>query len=539
MKHACRSCITCEDLSVSIQDNKKEGFKMRLFLANLAKRSLSRKKSFYTDKKYDRSAQKVAQRTQYVMKPLPFQEDDKYAVDCNEGNNLNFGQLRSLPVDEPRVREKEPIPYDITPENRFEIINRVMCPLNIVSYDNQLKLKYSAMKSLLQKFGRTAKKGGQTPIITDKQLLPCPLEFTRKSPRTLEYRNKDEFSIWPGIDGNRKTVGFFVGEPSAHTNVVCVEPDSLIITKKSHKKIASLFQEYLRAVSPLDVCTNFSEGGNWRRFVVRSNENGEHLIVGQLHPQDLTEEALEEEKARFKEYFIKFSGEMNIQSAYFQSLKTSRSSHEKDPFHHLFGATHLEETLLEKKFMISPESFFQVNTLAAEVLYDTVLGELLPTKDITVIDLGSGTGTLSILTAPHVRRVIGIEQSKQAVDDARKNASLNGVRNITFLNGTAEDVLPTLTDQFFGQRLMVIANPGRGGLRGSAIAALREMDQVEKLVYVSCKPKGEALKNFFHLSMNRGKNCQGSPFIPTNAIPVDMFPQTEHVELVVTFDRMQ
>lgn len=512
---------------------------MRIYFSLLANRGFARRTSFFSDQKFDKSAARVAQRTQYVLKPLPFQEDQDNNIRPNEPDNIDFEQLRSSHGEEPtRVKEKELIPYDITAENRFDIISRVMCPLNIVSYDNQLKIKYSAMKNLLQKFGRTVKKNGQTPIITDSQLLPCPLEFTRKSPRTTEYRNKDEFSIWPGIDGNRKTVGFFVGEPSAHSNVVCVEPDNLIISKKSHRKIASLFQTYLRTVSPLDVCTNFSEGGNWRRFVVRSNENGEHMIVAQLHPQDLSEAALEEEKNRFKEYFLKLSGEMNIRSAYLQALKTSRSSHDKDPFQHVFGDTHLEESLLGKRFLISPESFFQVNTLAAEVLYESVINELLPSKDMTVIDLCSGTGTLSILAAPHVRRVIGIEQSKQAVEDSRKNASANGVRNITFVNGTAEDVLPSLTDQFFGQRLLVIANPGRGGLRASAIAALREMDQIERLVYVSCKPKGEALKNFFHLSMNRARNCSGNPFIPINAVPVDMFPQTEHLELIVTFDRM-
>jgi tRNA/tmRNA/rRNA uracil-C5-methylase (TrmA/RlmC/RlmD family) len=503
----------------------------------MSKGNYARMRPFYTDRMHDKASSKVAKRMEYVLKPLPFQ-DDGGRRGRDDGSQLDFTQSidgREVPE---IVREKESIPYDVTPENRFEIINRVMCPLNIVSYENQMKIKYSAMKTLLKKFGTTVKKNNSTPIILDGQMLPCPIEYTKKSPKVVEYRNKDEFSIWPGIDGNRKTVGFFVGEPSAHKNVVCVEPDNLIISKKSHRKLASLFQDYLRNVSPLDVCTNFSEGGNWRRFVVRSNEKGEHMIIGQLHPQDLHEDSLEEEKGRLKEYFSKVAEEMNIKSAYFQSLKTSRSSHDKDPFQLLFGETHLEESLLEKRFLISPESFFQVNTLAAEVLYESVLNELLLTKDMTVIDLGSGTGTMSVLTAPHVRRVIGIEQSQQSVNDAKKNASLNGIRNITFLNGTVEDVLPSLADQFFGQRVVVIANPGRGGLRSSAISSLREMSQIEKLVYVACKPRGEALKNFFHLSMNRGRSCEGNPFMPVNAVPVDMFPQTDHVELIVTFERL-
>jgi len=503
---------------------------MRLFSAlNFGKRNLAR--PFYVDKTYDKAARNVARRTGYLLKPLPFQEQD------DRESLIDFSQVNEQIQERPR--EMTSIPYEVTQENKFDIINRVMCPLSIVSYDNQLKLKYTATKTLLKKFGQTVKKNNTTPIITDSQGLPCPVEFTKKSPLQTEYRNKDEYSIWPGIDGNRKTVGFFIGEPSVHNNVVCVEPDKLIISKKSHRKMASLFQEYLRNVSPLDVCTNFSEGGNWRRFVVRSNEKGEHMIVGQLHPQELSEEALEEEKGRMSNFFDKLSGDMNITSAYFQALRTSRSSHDKDPYQLLFGETHLEETLLEKKFLVSPESFFQVNTLAAEILYQTVIEELMLTKDMTLIDLGSGTGTFSVLAAPYVRRVIGIEQSKQAVEDARRNASLNAVRNITFINGTAEDVLPSLTNQFFGQRVVVVANPGRGGLRSSAISSLREMEQIEKLIYVACKPRGEALKNFFHLSMNRSRNCEGTPFIPVNAIPVDMFPQTDHVELVLAFERFQ
>lgn len=490
----------------------------------------------YVDRTFDRETRKTDRRTRYVATPLPFQDDPLVRRPKLRYNNPGVEEMEPEP--EPRQeKQKFPIPYDVTQENKFELINRIMCPLHIVTYENQLKIKYTGMKNLLQDYGRRVKMTPSSCLVVDGHGLPCPLQFTKKSPKQVEYRNKDEFSLWTGVDGIPKTVGFFIGEISHHSNVVCVEPDNLIISKKSHRKLASHFQHYLRNISKLDVCYSFSEGGNWRRFVVRSNEDGEHMIIAHLHPQELTPDQLEEEKGRITEYFQGLADEMNIKSAYIQIMRTSQTPPEENPYQLLFGDACLHETVLEKQFVISPDSFFQTNTLAAEVLYNTVMDELELKKDMTVIDLCSGTGTMAILIAPHVRRVIGVETNMQAVADANKNAELNGVKNVTFVRGTVEDVLPSLSEQLFGQKVAVIANPGRAGLRSSVISTIRDTKQITKLVYIACKPAGDALKNFFHLTIASSPSNPGSPLLPMNATPVDMFPQTDHVELVMTFER--
>lgn len=506
---------------------------MRLFTCLMAAVRRNSSRVSYTDRHFDQGVKKLAKRTRYVSSPLPFEEDPL------RRRNRFYNMDKDLEEEQapPPQKIKLPIPYDVTPENRFELINRIMCPMHIVKYENQLKIKYSGMKTLLQDFGRKVKSNGASSLIVDGQGLPCPLEFPKKSPKQTEYRNKDEFSIWTGADGNPITVGFFIGELSAHSNVVCVEPDNMVISKQSHRQLASHFQNYLRNISKLDVCYSFSEGGHWRRFIVRSNEMGEHMIIAHLHPQDLTEDQLEEEKSRMTQYFQPLATEMNIKSAFIQSMRTSVTPPDENPYQHLFGDTCLHETLLEKQFVISPDSFFQTNTLAAEVLYNTVMDELGLSKDMTVIDLCSGTGTMAVLIAPHVRRVIGVETNAHAVADATKNAELNDVKNVTFIRGTAEDVMPSLAEQLFGQKVVVIANPGRAGLRSSVISTIRETHQVGKLVYIACKPAGDALKNFFHLTLGSSPNNPGSPLLPMNAIPVDMFPQTDHVELVMTFER--
>lgn len=195
--------------------------------------------------------------------------------------------------------------------------------------------------------------------------------------------------------------------------------------------------------------------------------------------------------------------------------------------------------LLGKQFQISPESFFQINTKAAEVLYSTIIDELNPSKDVTVIDLCCGTGTGSILISSKVKNVIGIDLSAQSIQDAKHNAMLNNVSNCQFFSGYVEDHLPQLRDKLYSENVVAIVNPNRGGFRNSIITMLREMDCIKKLVFVSCKPEGDALRNFVHiiLPFRPIDEILGEPYLPIAATPIDLFPQTNHCELVFYFSR--
>lgn len=149
-------------------------------------------------------------------------------------------------------------------------------------------------------------------------------------------------------------------------------------------------------------------------------------------------------------------------------------------------------------------------------------------------------GFESVLTVvlDQVKRVIGIEQSAAAVEDAKRNAIKNNITNCSFICGKADEEIPKLSDALFGSvktDLVVIANPARSGLRPSVIEQLRELRNVEKVIYVSCKPGGEALKNFVHLASASSSKSTG--FTPIIAQPVDLFPQTNHCELIMTFER--
>ncbi|MGR3973119.1 MAG: 23S rRNA (uracil(1939)-C(5))-methyltransferase RlmD [Candidatus Rhabdochlamydia sp.] len=186
---------------------------------------------------------------------------------------------------------------------------------------------------------------------------------------------------------------------------------------------------------------------------------------------------------------------------------------------HLSGPTHLIEELTiggkEFVFNISPSSFFQPNTLQAQTLYETALELASLQKEDCVYDLYCGTGTVGILCAPRVRKVIGIELNPYAVFDGKMNAEANGIFNIEFHQGDVADLLHATT---FEKPDVVMIDPPRTGLSEAAISEILGLNP-SKIVYISCNPKTQ-LKNI----------CDLTPYQIEQVQPVDQFPHTPHVE---------
>lgn len=190
----------------------------------------------------------------------------------------------------------------------------------------------------------------------------------------------------------------------------------------------------------------------------------------------------------------------------------------------LYGDSYFYEELLGLKFKITPFSFFQTNSLGAEVLYETarefILGD---DKDSlngkTVYDLYSGTGTIAQLMAPVCKEVVGVEIVEEAVCAAKENAALNGLDNCKFIAG---DVLKVL-DEIEEKPDYIILDPPRDGIHPKAIGKIIEYG-VENMVYISCKPT--SLARDLQIFMDRGYRVE-------KICCVDMFPNTVHVETVV------
>lgn len=217
------------------------------------------------------------------------------------------------------------IPTDET-LNNFQKF-KGLTPLARFPYAKQLDLKQKRTSRILETLTQKLK-GINSSVVPDEQGLPCLLESIVASPVTKNYRNTDDFSIWPGMDRNPKTVGYIMGKIGDSDKMpVCLPPDDCVIVKESHKVLASKFQQYLRSHSPLEVCMNFSRGGNWRRLCVRSNDFDELMGIAILHPQKLSSQELKEEKDRLKDFFIPISQDINLKSLYFQVSKHATAIH--------------------------------------------------------------------------------------------------------------------------------------------------------------------------------------------------------------------
>jgi 23S rRNA (uracil-5-)-methyltransferase RumA len=190
----------------------------------------------------------------------------------------------------------------------------------------------------------------------------------------------------------------------------------------------------------------------------------------------------------------------------------------------LYGQDYFYEELLGLKFKISQFSFFQTNTLGAEVLYETArdfLGDISGNgkSDKTVFDLYSGTGTIAQLLAPVAGKVIGVEIVEEAVEAAKQNAALNGLTNCEFIAGDVLKVIDDIEDK----PDFIVLDPPRDGIHPKALQKIIDY-QVERIVYISCKPT--SLARDLEALIDGGYRME-------RAVAADEFPGTSHTETIV------
>lgn len=189
------------------------------------------------------------------------------------------------------------------------------------------------------------------------------------------------------------------------------------------------------------------------------------------------------------------------------------------------GKGYIEETLENYRFIISPKSFFQTNTWQAEALYRVTREFAGLTGEETLYDLYCGTGSIGIFCSAQAKKVIGIEVVEEAIEDAKKNAELNGLEHCSYFAG---DVAAICTDEFFaehGRPDVIITDPPRAGMHEKLVQQLLKM-RAPKIVYVSCNPATQA----------RDLQLLAEDYKITRLQPVDMFPHTHHIENVALLE---
>ncbi|MCI8560629.1 MAG: 23S rRNA (uracil(1939)-C(5))-methyltransferase RlmD [Dorea sp.] len=189
----------------------------------------------------------------------------------------------------------------------------------------------------------------------------------------------------------------------------------------------------------------------------------------------------------------------------------------------LYGQDYFYEELLEMKFKITPFSFFQTNSLGAEVLYETVREYVGDTKDKVIFDLYSGTGTIAQILAPVAEKVVGVEIVEEAVEAAKENAKLNRLDNCTFWAGDVLKVIDSLEE--FPD--LIVLDPPRDGVNPKALEKIIGFG-VERIVYIACKPT--SLVRDLEMLQGRGYQVE-------RIACVDLFPGTYHVETCVLLGR--
>eukprot|EP01147_Barroeca_monosierra_P002022 gene2022-5095_t len=413
---------------------------------------------------------------------------------------------------------KRPKVIDIDPNiPPLEQVADRVCPLWRVPYDDQLITKRGIVVTTLRNIARKLKKmplaGDWLNQATSQYAgLPCELLDTVPSPLIDEYRTKCEFTIGTGPDGTEKTIGFRLGSYS-DGSITVVEPTLCRNVPEVAKTIARHMQDYLKE-SPLSNFCLITHQGAWRQLLVRSTSIGQSLAVLYIQDKHIDQETLTNECNRLKIFAEEVGMPADVIMVQVDNSASCMDTNRPPPIMIKGKQPFISEKLLDLEFRISPDSFFQVNTPGAEVLY-SLIGDWCQfsgEEDEVLLDMCCGTGTIGQTLAGCVAHVIGIEMVEDAVEDARSNAELNGISNVTYIVGKAED---TIKD--------VMKDP-------TVAQALRRCEGIQKLIYVSCNLKG-ASQNIIDFCRPESKRWSGQPFKIVRAIPMDMFPHTDHCEI--------
>ncbi|KAG5345320.1 TRM2A methyltransferase, partial [Acromyrmex heyeri] len=427
-----------------------------------------------------------------------------------------------------------------SPMDRIKFITT---PLWNMPYSDQLEFKQKEMKSILIKIGQqmlTESKTLTEWINSQKKLydgLPCKLENILSADVTEAYRNKCEFTVGKDSEQSKIMIGFRLSTYASGSTAVGPIDDLCHIPE--NMKIAIKILETFIHESNLEPFNPVDHSGYWRQVTARTTRANHLMLIVGIHPQNLSSNELDMLKSQLKIFFETGKGvDAHVTSLYFQTIdKKSIGGESSDTLYHINGTEYIEETLLGMKFRVSPQAFFQVNTLGAEVLYKAAIDLAEPTMDTALLDVCCGTGTIGLCFSKYCGEVLGVEIIPDAIQDAKENAVKNEIKNCEFFVGKAEDILLPIIQRTTKSNITAIVDPPRAGLHQKALLTLRKSKKLNRLVYISCDPRA-AMKNLIDLARPSSKQYLGEPLVPVKAIAVDMFPHTKHCELILCLERL-
>lgn len=406
-----------------------------------------------------------------------------------EGKTYGYGRLMEV----------------ITPsEYRVEAVCPVArqcggCQIQEMSYEAQLAFKEKKVQNNLERIGK----------IEPSYYEMCTI-IGMEEP--YHYRNKAQFPVGTDRDGNIVT-GFYAGR--THSIIPC---DDCAIGDNINACILAIIKSHMKKynIKPYD---EEKHTGLVRHILIRRGfTTGEIMVCIIINGMELkgSSELVDELKAIDKMTSISLN--INREKTNVIMGKTVID---------LYGEGYITDYIGDVKFRISPLSFFQVNPVQTRKLYGKALEFAGLTGNEIVWDLYCGVGTISLFLAKSAHKVYGVEIVPEAIEDARKNASLNNITNAEFFVGKAEEVVPKMYKECGIGADVVVVDPPRKGCDEKLLETMIEMNP-ERIVYVSCDSATLA-RDLKYLRENgyEVKKVQ----------PVDMFPHTGHVETVVLLSK--
>lgn len=345
------------------------------------------------------------------------------------------------------------------------------CQYQHVSYPRQMELKGQVAQDAIERIGGIAVK--VEPVLGMED--------------PWRYRNKVEWHT--GTRGGRLLMGYF--RPGSRELVTI---DTCLLISQEMEEISRYLRDDLANLGVQDGC----------RIILRqSSHNHEIMLI------------FSGKDARNIDY-ARLLNHQEVASIY--SLENGKLQlHYGDPF--------LKERIKDIDFEVSPQAFFQVNSFQTRILVDKILEFGILQPGHSLLDAYCGTGSIALNAAKLVRRVVGVENERQAIKDAKRNAYANNITNCRFIKGTCEEIVPSLGEHFD----VVVLDPPRSGCKRELLEAVIK-NEPQRIVYASCNPATLArdlaimAKSGYHISIVQ---------------PIDMFPQTSHVECVALMSKVK
>lgn len=370
------------------------------------------------------------------------------------------------------------------------------CNFAMLNYEAQLKYKELLVKEVMVKIAK----------ISDFEILPII-----KSEKIKNYRNK---VIEPfALSNNGKVITGMYKRKSHEVFQVKENILGSLLSNEIIEKI-NLILNKNRKISVYDEKNHM---GTLRHIMVRTNYKNEAMIVLIINSKIITKEIFD----LLKEVYEKIK---EIKSVYV-SLNTEKTNFALGKkIKHLYGKKFIQENIDDISFNISPHSFFQINLEQTKKLYNIAINYFENTKDKYFVDAFSGTGTIGMILSKKAKHVYSIEIVESAVLDGKKTAKENNIENIEFILGDVNKKIKEITE-LKKPVDAIIFDPPRKGIEEKTLRELSN-HKIKELVYISCNPSTFARDS--KILLEEG-------YILEKIQPIDLFPQTSHIEVVGKF----